>query len=62
MGIICQAYQDFCSAEIAKISSGDVNSTDVQGPLHAATSIMKKLTPSPYVGQEASLFVNITLT
>lgn len=59
---ICQAYQDFCKAEIAKESSGDVNSTEVQEPLDAATTMMKKLIPSPYVGEEAQLFANITLT
>jgi len=60
--LICQAYQDFCSAEIAKETSGDVNSTEVQEPLNAATTMMKKLIPSPYVGQEAELFANITFT
>lgn len=60
--LICQAYQDFCSAEIAKFSTGDVNSTEVQEPLNAATTMMKRLIPSPYVGQEAELFADITLT
>ena len=60
--MLCQAYQDLCKAEIAKVSSGDVNATAVQEPLIAATTLMKKLIPSPYVGEEASLFANITLS
>lgn len=60
-GLISQAYVDLCKAEIAKSSTGDVNSSAVQEPLSAATTLMKKLVPSPYVGQEASLFTNITL-
>lgn len=60
--LICQAYHDFCRAEIAKEASGDAISNEVQESLDAATTMMKKLIPSPYVGEEAKLFANITLT
>ena len=60
--MICQAYIDLCSTGIAKASSGDANSTEVQEPLVNATTLMKKLIPSPFVGEEAALFVNITFS
>jgi hypothetical protein len=60
--VISQAYQGLCKAEISKEATGDVNSSEVQEPLTNATYLMKKLISSPYVGQEASLFANITLT
>jgi hypothetical protein len=59
---LCQAYQDLCRAKIENSTINDVNATKVQEPLIAATTRMKGLSFSPYVGEEASLFANITLS